>query len=400
MPREEASPAIYGRGRIGIDQHFYNTQSQFFDQTLHDWRWTADPEMERILRPALELHLEWARACFDPDDDGLYESYINTWPTDSIWYNGGGSVEESAYVYYGHRAAADMAERAGDTGAAERHRARAGKIRRAVREVLWLKDRGHFGVYVEQGGHRRVHAESWTYSQFLPIDAGMTTPDEALQALYYTEWGLERIRLPFGGVLCQISNWVPSKWSVREMEAGDMWHLALAYFQTGLGDEGWDLLQGSMLESGFASAMPGGFSQIGAGADFGDNVHMFARVVAEGLFGCDPDYPNGVVRLRPAFPSAWEHAALRVPDFTLEFRREGDTERYQLELCRRGPRGVSPAGARGPGEALHRSTDRTPPGRPKAGYGCTWVCCRAPSLKSAEIRIELGDRVFPHAPKR
>ena len=61
--------------------------------------------MEKILRPALELHLEWAKDCFDPDDDGLYESYINTLPTDSVWYNGGGSVEESAYAYYGHVAA-------------------------------------------------------------------------------------------------------------------------------------------------------------------------------------------------------------------------------------------------------------------------------------------------------
>ena len=94
---------FYGRGRITPHPgHMYNTQSQFFDQTIRDWRWTADPELEKILRPALELHLEWAKECFDPDDDGLYESYINTLPTDSVWYNGGGSVEESAYAYYGH----------------------------------------------------------------------------------------------------------------------------------------------------------------------------------------------------------------------------------------------------------------------------------------------------------
>ena len=171
------------------------TQSQFFDQLIRDWRWTADPELEKILRPALELHLQWAKDCFDPDDDGLYESYINVLPTDSVWYNGGGSVEESAYAYYARLAAMDMARRAGDAAAAARHRAEAEKIQRALRKVLWLKDRGHFGLYVEQGGHRRVHSDAWVYSQFLPIDAGITTPEEALQSLYYTEWGLERIRL-------------------------------------------------------------------------------------------------------------------------------------------------------------------------------------------------------------
>ena len=112
---------FFGRGHIANSPGMYNTQSQFFDQTIRDWRWTADPELEKILRPALELQLEWARRCFDPDDDGLYESYINTLPTDSVWYNGGGSVEESAYAYYGHLAARDMARRAGDTAAVSRH---------------------------------------------------------------------------------------------------------------------------------------------------------------------------------------------------------------------------------------------------------------------------------------
>ena len=108
------------------------------------------------------------------------------------------------------------------------------------------------------------------------------------------------------------------------MFGGDMWHLALAYFQTGLGDEGWDLLLGALLESAYASAVPGGFSHIGAGTDFADNSHMFARAVVEGLFGYDPDYPNGLVRMRPAFPSAWPKASIRTPDYRFQYRQEGD----------------------------------------------------------------------------
>jgi hypothetical protein len=391
---------LHGRGRIPPDQHFYNTQTQFFDQTVRDWRWTADPALEAILRPALELHLEWSRECFDPDDDGLYESYINTLPTDSVWYNGGGSVEESAYAYYGHRAAADMARRAGDGAGQARHDARAQKIRRALLDVLWLRERGHFGLYVEQGGHGRVHADAWVYSQFLPVDAGLTEPDEALQALYYTEWALERIRLPFGGVICQPSNWVPSKWSVRDMFSGDLCHLALAYFKTGLGDDGWDLLNGSTLETCYAGAVPGGFSQVGAGTDFADGAHMFARVVAEGLFGFDPDYPNGVVRIRPAFPAAWPRASLRTPDFTLEYRREEATECYALTLAR--PAGVEfrvPVRAR----TLRRVQigGRPSDWRAEPGYGCTWIHVRIPAVDGnpmwLELRLELEDPI-PDAP--
>ena len=111
--------------------------------------------------------------------------------------------------------------------------------------------------------------------------------------------------LPFGGVLCQPSSWVPSRWSVRDVFSGDVWHLALAYFQTGLADEGWELLRGAMLEGCYAGAVPGGFSHIGAGTDFSDCKDLFARAVVEGLFGYEPDYPNRRVRLRPAIPPSW-----------------------------------------------------------------------------------------------
>ena len=391
LVHEGKDSRLYGRGSLDRDFPMYDVQTQFFDQTINDWRATADPAMERLLRPALELHLEWMKDCFDPDDDGLYESYINTLPTDSVWYNGGGSAEESAYAYTAHRAARDLARRAGDTTAADRHQAQMEKIQRAMREKLWLKDRGHFGLYREQGGHQRVHADAWTYSVFLPIDAGLATPEEALESLYYTEWDLERIRLPFGGVLCQLSNWVPWKWSVRDMFGGDLFALALAYFQTGLGDAGYELLEGATLESAYASAVPGGFSHIGAATDFGDNSHMFARTVVEGLYGYVPDYPNNLVRIRPAFPSAWPAASIQTPDFSFDYRQDGDIDRYQLTLAK--PAGIEfrlPVRA---GKIRRITLDGCEIAwQVEPGFGCTWLTLQAPAAKTAAVVIELADR--------
>jgi hypothetical protein len=383
---------FYGKGSLDRDFPMYDVQTQFFDQTIADWRATADPEVEALLRPALELHLEWMKDCFDPDDDGLFESYINTLPTDSVWYNGGGSAEQSAYAFTAYRAARDMARRAGDDSAAERHQARMEKIQHAMRERLWVKERGHFGLYLEQGGHGRVHADAWTYSVFLPIDAGLTTPLEALQSLYYTEWDLERIRLPFGGALCQLSNWVPWKWSVRDMFGGDLFALALAYFQTGLGDAGYELLEGATLESAFASAVPGGFSHIGAATDFGDNVHMFARTVVEGLYGYVPDYPNGRVLIRPAFPSNWTTASIETPDFSLNFRQDGDSDHYGLELTR--PAEIVfrlPVRAEGIRRVSLNGRELT--GEIEPGFGCTRLTLHVPATGSAELTIELVRRV-------
>lgn len=323
--QEAADSRFYGRGRIAKDQAFYNMQSQFFDQVVRDWRATGDAEFEKVLRPALELHLEWARDCFDPDDDGVYESYINTWPTDSQWYNGGGTAEETAYVYYGHRAALDMARRAGDAKAAERHEVQLDKIKNGFLKSLWISRLGYAGAYREQGGYRRLHEDAWLYSIFLPIDAGLLNDSQMVQALQYTEWGLERQKMPFGGEQVWTSNWVPSTWSVRELWPADCWSVSLAYCQAGLPDDAWKVFEGTYLDCMYDRQVPGGVAQTQGGTDFAELSNMFCRAVVEGMFGYAPDYPNGVVRIAPQLPSHWDHARITTPDVCLEYR-SGETE--------------------------------------------------------------------------
>jgi len=127
-----------GKGRITAHHSFcYDMQSVWFDTLVHAWRWTGDAELEALLRPALELHLEWQRDCFDPDGNGLYESYANAWATDSAWYNGGEGDQTTAYAYRGYLAAADMARRAGDRETERRHRERAKLIRGNMSRKSW-----------------------------------------------------------------------------------------------------------------------------------------------------------------------------------------------------------------------------------------------------------------------
>jgi hypothetical protein len=71
---------FFGAGFINYPDipQVYEFQTQFFDDAVRAWRASADPALEKMLRPMLELHLERCRACFDPDGDGIYESYNNT----------------------------------------------------------------------------------------------------------------------------------------------------------------------------------------------------------------------------------------------------------------------------------------------------------------------------------
>jgi len=396
---------FYGLGKIMSTGTRYDMQTQFFDQCCREWRATADPALEKLLLPMLELHLQWAKECFDPDGDGLYESYINSWPTDSQWYNGGGTVEESAYIYYQRRAAADMCRRAGRNTDAARHDAEGDKIHAALDRVLWLKDKGQYAAYIEQGGLKRVHDDAWVYSEHLPIEAGLATPMQAWQAMYYTDWAMEKYKLPYGGEMRQTSNWVPGQWSVRELFHGDNFAMALGYFLAGQGDEGWELLRGTMLESmygdptpknGYGNGManeicPGGLNQPKCSIDFNDITSMFCRTVVEGLFGYRPDYPNGIVTISPAFPSAWTNASIKTPDYSLGFKQDGDVDRYHIGLARAAKMSVRlPIRASTVKSVAVNGADVKWKIEPWAGYGMLMV--ELPESNKAAVSIMLTGR--------
>jgi len=401
--QQAGNSLFFGAGWIDYQQPpHYDFQTQFFDEAVRAWRATGDPALEKILKPMLELHLEHCRACFDPDGDGLYESYNNTWPSDSVWFNGGGTPEESAYVYYGERAAADMCRLDDDAAGAAQHNAVAEKIRRAVNEKLWMPARGQFASFVEAGGHHRQMPDAWAYAECIPIEAGLATPEQAWQAMFYTKSTFERFILPYGGELRQTSNFLPGMWSVRELYGGDNYMMALGYFLAGQGDDGWQILRGTILESMYGDGVPksgysnergefnlvnrispGGLSHPNCAIDFTDISSMFARAVVEGLFGFRPDYPNGVVKIEPSFPSAWQHASIRTPDFTLEFQ----TNIYRVQLTK------AAAMKMGLPVRAKEITSVTVNGQPVkftiepwAGYGMLRL--EVPATNSAEVVIE------------
>jgi hypothetical protein len=327
----------YGKGRINQDQGFYNMQTQLFAQLIHAWRWSGDPELEKILRPALELHLEWMQECFDPDQDGTYESYINTWPTDSIWFNGGGTPDETAYAYKSHLAARDLARRAGDNDAVARHETILQRIRSGFFQQLWSAERGHPGLVREQSAHRRLKLDPWLYGIFLPVDSGLLNEPQMLTTLRYSEWALQNDPAPAGGRRVWTSNFVPGIWSVRELWPGDNYHLALAYFQAGLPRDGWDILRGTFVTGAFNQPSPGNLGSPQGGTDFGDCIHPFARTLVEGLFGIEPDYPNNMVRISPHFPDDWDRASIRTPDFSVAYERTDNRTTLRLGLTRPAP---------------------------------------------------------------
>ncbi len=324
---------MFGKGHIEAhDPHHYDMQSQFFDQIEHAWRWTGDANLEKMLKPSLDLDCEWIKDCFDPEGLGIYESYANTWPTDDQYYNGGGTSEETAYAYRAETTALQLAKRAGDQKEVAIHQAAVDRIRKGFFDLLWIPDKGYPGAYREQIGLKRLHESCWLYAIFCPIDAGLLTTEQSAEALQYTEWGLERMKMPYGGEQVWPSNWVPSIWSVREMWSGDDYQLALAYFQTGLPDDGYNVFRGMFAQQELFGPVPGDMGHPAGGTDFNDCNSMFARTVVEGIFGYTPDYPSGLVKIAPQIPSDWDHASIKTPDASIAYLHKGTSTSCKVTL--------------------------------------------------------------------
>jgi hypothetical protein len=400
LSSQDPESRFFGKGRIAIDQPYhYDMQSQFFDQIQHAWRWTGDEALEALLRRSLDLHCDYIRECFDPENRGIYESYANTWPTDDQWYNGGGTSEETAYAYRAERTALLLAQRGGggDAARVKLHQANVDRIRKAFFDLLWMPERGHPGAYREQGGLQRLHESCWLYGIFCPIDAGLLDPEQAAESLRYTETELERIRMPYGGEQCWPSNWVPSIWSVREMWPGDNYQLALAYFQTGLAEEGWSVLRGTFPQQMFFGTVPGDLGHPAGATDFNDCASMFARTVVEGLFGYKPNYPEGVVTVAPEFPSAWDHASMKTPDVSIAYERQGNRTRCHVTLVKKcrlemllpisttGMEGVTVNGVAGKYAVA-------------PGFGRSVVTVEIPDTNDALVEVTTRDVLKPAAP--
>ena len=165
------------------------------------------------------------------------------------------------------------------------------------------------------------------------MDAGLTSPLQSIESVYYSEWALQNDPVQTGGREVWTSNWVPPVWSIRELWPGDNYHLALSYFQAGLPNDGWDIMRGTFMHSAYGHTVPGNLGAPQGGVDFSECSHTFARTLVSGLFGYNPDYPNGRVKLSPQFPTEWNNASIELPDVKMAFNRQGNKISYSFELA-------------------------------------------------------------------
>lgn len=380
---------------------FYNMNEVYLDHTYYHYLWTGDRALLGALFPVIDGILTWEKRRLDPDGNGLYESCLNTWISDSHWYSGGDTAQASAYMFRGHQLAAAAAEAAGKDPAPFQREA--SRIRQAMNDKLWLADRGHYAEFIDRMGLKRIHNEPELPTIYHPIDFGVTDQFQAYQMLRFTETGLRNeTGIPRGGRLPWSSNWAPNfnqqyTHSTHDLVFAEALNLAIAYYRTGQFDKAYDLVKGTYAGM-YQGGIPGGLAchayrngQQRANEEFADSISMFARVVVEGVFGILPQMQNEVIHLTPGFPAHWKEASITTPDLSYRFHRT-DAE-ITIETASTRPVRIHYRIPIGRGRVIGASIDGAAAGaRVEPGIGGAFLDATGSRGNRSVLRIRLSPR--------
>lgn len=325
-------PAMLGKNDI------YNMQEVAVDMTLHLLNSTGDVAFADEIFNDVSGILDWEERVLDPDGDGLYQNFLNTWISDGHSYNGGGCAQASAYNYSANLLMAKIAVLTGRP--AELFNARAEKIRGALQSQLWLKTKGILAEYIDTIGNKIVHPSPELSTIYLAICADIVDKFQAYQMLRFTETTLRNeYATARSGRLVFSSNWYPTKYSTCGLFPAENIHLALAYFKCGHSEKALQIMT-AIVDAYFSGKNPGmathvltahGVSNCGD-LDFTDVSSMYIYLVVEGLFGLRFCLLDKYIEIAPGFPKDWQSASLKLADCSIEYNAEESRETLIIQF--------------------------------------------------------------------
>ena len=318
----------------------YNMQECALDMMLYYIEWSGNLGIAEKHYDDLCSMVEWETRLFDPDNDGLYQSVLNTWISDGHNYNGAGCAQSTAYNYRANLVLSKIAKRLGRDG--EVFAKRAEKIKKALNEKLWLANEGVIAEYLDTVGNCLIHPSVELPTVYHVIDSDLIDDFKAYRTLKFTENHIKNIVTPGSdGRLCYSSNWLPKQYSNCGIFPAENAHLALVYFKLGLKEAGKKLLDG-IEDCYFTGKNPGMAPHIQSARctsdfgdlDFTDVSSTYMRLVVEGLFGIRINTLDGYVHIAPGFPEEWEHASLTLKELSLHYTRRGNQEIFNIHCDR------------------------------------------------------------------
>jgi hypothetical protein len=284
----------------------------YIDELLWHFQYDADKGYMRRMWPVLKNYLDGKKQNSNPVTRSL------------------------AYNYRAYLLAARVAKLIGEDGTPYQQNAES--ILNTMNQRLWLNDKGHWAEYQDQTGLKRVHESAAVWSIYTPIDCGACTAEQAYRATKYIDKDIPHIPVTTNLSTISTSNWLPYSWSTNNVAPAEVMHTALAYFEAGRSEEGYQLMKANILDQMYYGQSPANFGQISkydaalgeCHRDFGDCIGISARTLLQGLFGILPNALEGRCIIRPGFPEAWDSASVRTPYIYYKYQRQGDEAIYEV----------------------------------------------------------------------
>ena len=317
--------------------HHYDMNLNYIDELLWHFQYDADTAYMRKMWPVLKSHLAWEKRNYDAEGDHLYDAYCCIWASDALYYSGGAVTHSSAYNYRGNKLAARIAEIIGED--AQPYRDEAEAILQAMNQRLWLSKAGVWAEYQDGMGLKRTHDNPAVWSIYTPIDCGACTTEQAYLATDWVTRNIPHIPVEQSGLqTISTSNWMPYSWSINNVAAAEVMHTALAYFEAGRADEGYQLMKANIMDQMYYGQSPANFGQIShydaargeCYRDFGDCIGISSRTLLQGLFGIIPQALDGKCIIRPGFPAEWDSASVKTPYLSYKYTRKNGKVRVEI----------------------------------------------------------------------
>jgi hypothetical protein len=343
---EEMGTAMFSSGYISRHPnnntvaHHYDMNLVFFDQLFTHFDYTGDTTYLREMWPAIARHLAWERRNFKRN--GLYDAYCAIWASDGLQYSGGGVAHTSAYNYRANIAAAKLARLLGEDPSIYEEEAK--QIDEAMRERLWLENKGYFAEYQDTLGNKLVHDKPGLWTIYHVADAYLLDDFDNYQNSRYIDNYLPHIPVEVAGqeyeglYTLATTTWQPYTWSVNNVALAENLQGALAYWQSGRPDDAFHLWKSNVIESMYHGISPGNFQQLShydafrgeLYRDFADPVGVASRTLTEGLFGFFPKLMDGHILIKPGFPQDWDFAEIELPEWRYAYKRKDGHTSFEI----------------------------------------------------------------------
>ncbi|UQB69273.1 DUF4450 domain-containing protein [Epilithonimonas zeae] len=341
---EKMGTSVFSSGYISRNPndntkpHHYDMNLVFFDQLFSHFNYTGDKEFLKKMWPTMVRHMSWEKRNFKRGD--LYDAYAAIWASDALQYSGGKVTHTSAYNYRANREMAKLAKIIGENP--QPYEQEADAILKAMKNELWIKNKGYFAEYKDALGNQIVHDKPGIWSIYHVSDAFILNEFEDYQNLQYINNHTPKIPITVKGVdnkdyfTLATTNWQPYDWSINNVALAENLQTALAYWQAGRNEDAYQLWKGNLVESMYYGISPGNFEQLShydafrgeLYRDFADPIGVASRTLTEGLFGVYPNLLENKISIKPGFPKDWNSAELKLPDWDYQFKRSSKKTEY------------------------------------------------------------------------